>query len=181
MLKKSTKVALGGMVAALSIVFMFLTGILPFLTYAVPCLAGFLLVAVVIECGSQWAFLVYLAVSVLSLLLAPDKQAAMVFTFIGYYPIVKQLVEKHLGSRKLLSWGIKVLVFNVAMLVVYWLLIYVLKMPDIMTEMGSLGQYTGIITLACGNVVFIVFDIALSRVVDAYVQWFRPKFLRKLI
>jgi len=29
-------------------------------------------------------------------------------------------------------------------------------------------------------VVFVVFDIALSRVVDAYVQWFRPRFLRKL-
>lgn len=180
MLKKSTKVALGGMVAALSIVLMFLTGILPFLTYAVPCMAGFLLVAVVIECGYQWAFLVYLAVSVLSLLLAPDKQAAMVFAFIGYYPIVKGLVEQNFASKKLLSWAIKFLVFNLAMLVVYWLLIHVLQIPDVMTEMGSLGRYTGLVTLACGNVVFVVFDIALSRVVDAYVQWFRPRFLRKL-
>lgn len=169
------------MVAALSVVLMFLTGILPFLTYAVPCMAGFLLIAVVIECGYQWAFLVYLAVSVLSLLLAPDKQAAMVFVFIGYYPVAKGLVERRFAKARLLAWALKFLIFNLSMVVVYWLLIYVLQMPDVMTEMGSLGKYTGAVTLACGNVVFFVFDIALSRVVDVYIQWFRPRFLRKFI
>ncbi len=178
MLKRTSQVALGGMIAALCVLLMMLTGILPFLTYAVPAMAGFLMVVMVIECGTKWAVVVYIAVSILSVLVAPDKTAALLFVFfLGFYPILKGTLEK-LPSR-ILEWALKMILFNVCVVAAYLLMIYVLKMPEVMTEMGDLGRYTGIVTLALGNVVFVIFDLALTRIISAYITWFRPKFLRR--
>lgn len=69
---------------ALSIVFMFSTGIIPTLTYAIPALCGALLMAVVIELGSVFAGAIYIAVSILSLLVVADKEAAVMYAaFLG--------------------------------------------------------------------------------------------------
>ena len=54
-MKTSRKVALGGMVTALSLVLMFLTGVFPFATFALPGIAGLLLIMVVIEMGCRQA------------------------------------------------------------------------------------------------------------------------------
>ena len=178
MLKNSTRVALGGMIAALSVLLMFMTGLFPFATFALPALAGFLMVVMVIECGYRWAAVVYLAVAILSILTAPDREAALIFVaFLGHYPILKGLIEK-IRFRPL-EWLVKIVSFNVCILFAYFLMIYVLQIPDIMTEMGEFGQYTGVILLGLGNITFIVFDIALTRVISAYISWFRPKFLRR--
>ena len=53
MLKRTSQVALGGMIAALCVLLMMLTGILPFLTYAVPAMAGFLMVVMVVLLQEQ--------------------------------------------------------------------------------------------------------------------------------
>ena len=53
-------------------------------------------------------------------------------------------------------------------------------MPDVMTEMGTLGQFTGLVTLLAGNIVFIVFELALTRIFYFYRHFFRPHFLRKV-
>ena len=178
MLKKSSQVALGGLISALCVILMMMTGILPFLSYAIPAMAGFLMVVMVIECGTKWAIVVYIAVSILSLLISPDKVAAFIFVFfLGYYPILKGSIEKLPSS--MLQWAIKLVLFNICIVASYLLMIYVLKMPEVMTEMGDFGKYTGVITLALGNFVFVVFDIALTRIISAYILWFRPKFLRR--
>ena len=92
---KSRKIAFGGIVAALSLVLMLLTGVLPFGTYALPCFAGILLTSIVIEFGIPWAIGVYVGVSVLSFLLVSDKEAALYYTLIlGIYPILKSLFER---------------------------------------------------------------------------------------
>ncbi|MCI9406312.1 MAG: hypothetical protein HFK04_05295, partial [Oscillospiraceae bacterium] len=93
MLKKSSQVALGGVIASLCTLLMLLTGLFPFLTYAAPAAAGFLLIAIIVDCGYRWAILVYLVVSVLSLFIVPDKQAAIIFVFLGYYPIIKDYLD----------------------------------------------------------------------------------------
>ena len=171
MLKKSSQVALGGVVASLCILLMLMTGFFPFLTYAAPAAAGFLLIAVIVDCGYRWAMLVYLVV--------PDKQAAMIFVFLGYYPVLKDYLDHHMKSRAM-QWIIKFAVFNLSILAAYGLMIYVFQMPDVMTEMGTLGQFTGLVTLLAGNIVFIVFELALTRIFYFYRHFFRPHFLRKV-
>ena len=67
-----------------------------------------------------------------------------------------------------------------SILVAYGLMIYVFQMPDVMTDMGSLGRFTGLVTLLAGNIVFIVFELALTRIFYFYRHFFRPHFLRKV-
>ena len=69
------KLAFCGVMAALSTVLLFLTGVAPVATLALPAIAGCLLIPVVVEAGLPWAFGVYGVCSVLSFLLAPDREA----------------------------------------------------------------------------------------------------------
>ena len=117
-MSKSGKIALGGLLTALGVVLMFLTGLIPIGTYALPAIAGVLLIVAVIEIGAKWAWMIYAAVAVLSLLFAADKEAALLFVlFFGYYPVLKSFLERI--SNKVLSWISKFAVFNVAVVYVF--------------------------------------------------------------
>ena len=91
-LKRTGKVALCGVMAALSTVIMLLS-YFPYLTYAVPAVAGLLFVILSIEVGPKWSFMSYAATAVLVFLLAEQEAKIMFIAFFGYYPIVKGLVE----------------------------------------------------------------------------------------
>ena len=178
-MKKSTQVAVGGLASALCLLLMFLTGMIPFTTYALPAMAGIVLIAVVIENGTQTAALVYVSVSLLSLFLSPDKEAALMFLcFFGYYPVIKAKLEQI--RPKLLELLAKYGIFNLAIIATYWVISYVLGLPDILEELGELGKYSIAILLGMGNLVFFLYDRALTNLVTFYVRWFRVKVLRKI-
>ncbi len=105
-MSRTIRLAFCGVITALCTVTMFLTGLISIGTYALPAFAGILLIVVVVELGVGWAWPVYLASSVLSLLLAGDKEAAMLFVvFFGYYPILKAQIEGM--HRRVLSYLLK--------------------------------------------------------------------------
>ena len=110
--------------------------------------------------------------------MTPDREAAIMFiAFFGYYPILKSVFEK-LSSR-ILEWILKFSVFNVAVVGAYYVIINFLGMPDIMGEINELGKYGLWIFLGLANVTFLVYDIAITKLITLYLKWFRPKFLRK--
>lgn len=78
--------ALGGVLAALAVVIMGMGTLIPVATYVCPMLCALLLQVVLKTCGVRVAWAWYGAVAILSLLLAPDKEAAAVFLFLGYTP-----------------------------------------------------------------------------------------------
>lgn len=174
-LNKSSKTALGGIIAAVSVVLMFLTSVIPTLTYAIPAAAGLLLLIMVIEIDKKWATVVYVAVSILSALLIADKEAAtMYIAFFGYYPIIKQPIEKHLN--KYLCWVVKMLIFNASVILSYLLLIYVFNLT-----LDDLGEFTKIglaLIYLAFNVVFVIYDIALTRLITAYLYKWQRQFRR---
>ena len=107
-MSKSKQIAAGGIASSLCLLLMFLTGVFPFATYALPAMAGTLLVVVVLELNRATAVMVYVSVSLLSLFIAPDKEAALVFIFFfGYYPILKGLIEQ-IRSADPLELGVEV-------------------------------------------------------------------------
>ena len=91
MQKKSGQVALGGIATGMCIALMFATGMIPFSYYALPALAGLVLIAVREENGLSTALIVFAAVSLLSVFVVPIKEAALLFiAFFGYYPILQE-------------------------------------------------------------------------------------------
>ena len=168
-MKTSVKVSLGGVVAALSLVLMLLCSVIPFGTYAFPTFAGILLVAVVIELGYRWALTVYFVTAVLSFLLVTDKEAALYYTaFLGFYPIIKSLIERI--RLKAVQYLVKYALFNVCIIAAFLIGMTLLSIPK--ESFSLFGVYLPWLFLAFGNVFFIVYDLCVTRLVTLYLlKW----------
>lgn len=146
--------------AALAVVIMGLGGMIPVATFCCPVLAALLLVPVLQTCGRQIAWAWYGAVAALSALLCPDKEAAGLFIFLGYYPILKPRLDK---LPKALAWGAKFLLFNLAAAVLYAFLIWLLGIPGLKEEFQEMGLTLFILTLVLGNLTFFLTDFLIGR------------------
>lgn len=128
MRSKAAKVALCGVVSALSVVLMLMTGIVPVATIALPALAGCLTIAIVAETNVRYGFAVYCVVSVLAILLTPDREAILFYIlFFGYYPTLYGLLMRI--KRKPLRVLAKFGVFNLAMALETALAVWVFADP----------------------------------------------------
>ena len=159
MRNNSAKVmALGGVLAALAVVIMCMGGFLVIATYVCPMLCMMLLQIVLKRCGKRVAWAWYAAVAILSLLMGPDKEAAFVFAFFGFYPILKPAFDKWK-----FSWFWKLLFFNCVVLAQYCLMINLLGMAQIAAEFQELGMAMTAVTLLLGNLTFFLLDRLLGR------------------
>ena len=145
--------------AALALVIMNLVGLIPVATYVCPALCMIILSVVLKLCGRRIAWAWYGAVAILSLLLAPDREAAAIFLVLGYYPILKPALDQ-------LRFGkfLKILLFNSVILLMYWLLIRLFGMEQLAKEYLEMGILMTLVTLILGNMVFFMLDRILSRV-----------------
>lgn len=152
------EMALGGIMAALALVIMSLGAMIPSATFVCPMFSCLLLQVVLKFCSKRTAWAWYGAVAILSLLLCPDKEAAAVFVFLGYYPIIKPVFE-----RCKLRWLYKAVYFNVVILTMYWLLIHLFGMAQLAAEWEELGFAMTLVMLFLGNVTFFMLDAVLGR------------------
>lgn len=153
MRNQAKKIAMGGMLAALAVVIMSLGGLIPMATFVCPMMCMVILQVVCKLCGSRVAWAWYGAVALLGILLGPDKEAAAVFAFLGYYPILKP----RLDVMKL-GLVLKILLFNGAVLIMYALLMNLFGMAEIAAEFQEMGAVMTLITLILGNVTFFLLD-----------------------
>ena len=171
-MKNSMKVALCGVVAALTVVLMLFEGLVSVASVAIPAVAGCLLIPIVAEAGLGHAFGAYGAAAVLVLLLAPDREAALIYVlFFGYYPALFAVVSK-IKSRILL-WGAKLMIFNAAAIAEGLLAIYVLGIP--FEDFPLLGGWGPVVLLALANLVFVLYDYVLAGLIGQYYRRFYGK------
>lgn len=155
-MKKRTsagEVALGGVLAALAVVIMCLGGLVPVMTYVCPLILALMLEVVRLTCGNRIAWAWYGAVAILGLLLGPDREAAFLFVFLGYYPIVKPKLDRLPLS---LLW--KVLLFNAATAAAYGILLNLAGMDALRAEFREMGHILLTVTILLGNMVFFLLD-----------------------
>ena len=102
------------MLCALSVAFLWLSGILPLSTYFWPILASAALLPAREECRKSYAWSCFAAAAILGLLLCADKEAALLFCFLGYYPLLKPKIDAI--SSKVLRLLLKVALLCVELL-----------------------------------------------------------------
>ena len=158
MRNQAKDMAFCGIMAALAVVIMSMGTLIPLATFVCPVICMLILGFVQKMTSRKLAWAWYFSVAILSLLLAPDKEAAAVVVFLGYYPIIKKQFEKFK-----LSFLLKLLYFNAVILVMYGLLIYLFGMDQIAAEFAEIGTIMTILTLAMGNVCLILVDRLLTR------------------
>lgn len=176
-MNQNKKLILSSIVAALSLFLMIIAGIIPIGTYAIPVVASLLYIVLVKEIGYGWAVMAYAVTSIMSFILCADKETAINFIlFFGYYPILKMQLEKiHLLALKII---IKLTIFNAAMIAVFYIATFILMIPA--SAYTVFGLYIPWIILAVGNVVFIIYDYALTGLTVQYDKYW-SKIVKKII
>ena len=177
-MKKTSQIALGGIMAALSVVVMMLTGLIPMAEFALPAIAGLFLIPIVVEIGWGAAWLTYAAVALLSVIVAPNKECVLYYIlFLGCYPLLKSFMERR--KSRAAEWAMKLVVFNALAAAIAALAVWIFRFPGY-AEMFQEALWM----LAAGwlllNIVFVVYDVALTRLISGYIQWFRPRYIRKI-
>ena len=179
-MKQSSKMAFTGVLCALSLVIMFLGGMIPSATIAMPALAGCLLIPIVAELGVKWGVAGFAAVSILSFFIVTDKEALLIYIlFFGYYPVVYGLFDKF--KSETLKMVLKLLIFNAAAISEFFLTIYLLGIPfETIEGLGVFAPFAPFILLLLANLVFVIYDKALKGLIILYFQKFHKQALRLL-
>ncbi len=180
MKEKSFKTVLGGILSSLAVTIMLFGSIIPFATFAVPAIASICIFFFVIEYGVKFAVVVYVAISILSAFIVPDKELAFMFIlFFGLFPIVKYFIESKLKPTTV-QWIAKLIFCNASIALIYSLLLFVFVFPVIRQELEQYSNLMLVGLMVLGNITFILYDIAFTRLIYSYVNFYRKKFIRKL-
>lgn len=164
--RETREIALAGMLAALGAALLCLGTLVPLATYAAPVLASAAILAAREECRALPAFGCYVVSAALGLLLAPDREAALLYVFLGYYPLLKPRFDA-LRPRALGALA-KLLLFCGAVGAMYALLIFVFRLDAVVREAAETTPALLAATAALGVVVFFVYDLALERLTKIY-------------
>lgn len=149
---KSSQIAKGGIFAALSLILLYLSSVLPTNKLFILGIASCIIPLSLITTGIKNTFIVYLAVSLLSLFIIPSKLISIAYILIfGAYGFVKYFIEKLRNIP--LEFVLKLLYFNIssAIIIFIYKLVF-LKIPNI-------NIYLVILIM---EVAFIVYDYALT-------------------
>ncbi len=169
-MKQTKKLTLSAMLAAVAAVLM-LVSYFPYLTYAVPAVAGGVMAVAVIELSGKWAWVSFVA-SVLPVALFAESEAKLLYIcFLGYYPILKSIFERL--QNRMAEIAVKLGAFNLAVAALYFISIKVLGLP--MEDTSLFGRFAVPVLWMAGNVVFLLYDLALTRVIAAYMWRLHPK------
>lgn len=176
-LQKSMSLAFCGLLGALMIVTMLLGNILPLTSVLCPAVAGFFLIPALRECGFSFSMMLFLAVSILSLLLLPDKEAALLFSLLlGLYPLCRPFINRisHAPIRMIT----KFLFCNLMFAAIYFLLLFVFAPTVFAAEFSSYGMVAIGLLILFGNIGFFLYDLCLGRISFLYEYKLRKQLFR---
>ncbi len=159
------KITLCGIMAALSITFLYIGGI-TVLDLSVILLCSLVTMFVMTETGERMTWVYFAVTATLALMLLPSKLYAIEYTLFGaLYPILKMHLER---LKPMLAWVLKILTLDLMLLGCVLLGQLVFSLGD---EYFSLGALTFIL----GSLFFILFDRALTVCISFYIVKLRDK------
>ena len=156
---RSGRTALGGVLAAGSLVFLWLASVTPTGRLGLTAVAGLFPMAAVLAAGRNAGYLCWAASGLLGFFLLPDKGVSLLYlAFLGLYPIVKSRIE---SIRRLpVEWVLKLVFFDLA-LTLFWFFLRGMFLPD---PPVWLAENVPVLYLL-GNLVFVLYDVGLSRLI----------------
>ena len=156
--KRTKKLAAAAVLSALGVVILYLASIFEMIDLSVTMFASFLCAFAVEELRGRYPLLIYAVTGILALLLLPQKFCALVYLlFFGIYPVLRPLL---LRLPRLLSWLLRLALFNVS------LLLLVLFCRYFLPELAAEGF--GLLLFGAANAAFVVYDILLTMLLRLY-------------
>ena len=180
--EKTKKLTLCATLAAMGVVLLLIGGFIEVLDLSMAALASFFCIFAVIEMGRGYPWMVFAVTGILAVVIMPQGLGGWLYLiFFGYYPILKEKIEKLFMP---LAWLLKLIVFNLAV-TVYAVICYFLffgQLEALFNEAASLlgGVGNGAVIIAAIylvlNIVFVVYDVALTNLITLYLVKLRKKF-----
>jgi len=167
------KTALCGLLTALAVVVMLLTGAMGIGTFAGPVLAMAVLLPVYEEYGGRAALTAYAATAILGILLVPDVELAWVYAAFGWYPVARKHIAR-LPSRAL-RFLVRTALCTGVIITLYGLL---LRGLGLTADLLDASLAFNLLLLVMGNVVFLLLDTALARLTTLWHHKLRRRFFR---
>ena len=159
------------MLSALGVVILGLGAVIEVLDITVAIIASLFVTYAVIEIGGPYPWLIWIVTSTVSLLLLPLKTPVLFYALLaGYYPILKQKIERKMARFP--AWVLKFGIL-VASLVLMWGVMWLFA-PALLETSGGWVMITA--TLALGVVAFVLYDFCLSRLVMLYFAKLQKRF-----
>lgn len=154
MKEKSKRIAVCGVMTALGVVIMMLGAFLGIGIYLAPMLIGVCLIPIGREWGTKYHILLWIAISLLSVVLISNPEENLMFLCLfGWYPVLRPVLQKLTLILRVIA---KLLIFNVIVIALELLLLWVL-VPE------SIGTAWAVLLLVLGNVAFLIYDFAIPR------------------
>ena len=153
-MKQTKRIALGGIMSALCVVIMMIGAIIGLGVYVAPMIAGICLIPTGKKYGKGYHTMLWIIVSILSILLVPDIEEGLMFLCLfGLYPIVQPYFQRLPRIARLI---VKLLYFNVVIIAVE-AFVMILLVPEAMPPVMMA------VLLVLGNVTFILYDAVIPR------------------
>ena len=172
-LSLTRRLAFSAIIAALSVVFLYIGCLTSVLDLSAAALCALLTMLVVVEIGQRYAWLTVAVAGVLSMLLLPDKLVAVEYIFLGgIYPVMKAILEK---LPYWFAWLAKLSLLDTMLLVT-------IALSKLVFFSGGESDldFTWLVMLL-GTLFFILYDMTLSTCITAYITRLRKRLgLRKL-
>ena len=147
------RVALVGVLAALSLIALYLSAVSPTARMGIVAIAGLFPAGAVVSAGLKAGFFCYGAAGLLGLLLVPDKANALLYLlFFGLWPMLKSLLER-IPARPL-EW----------LLTLFWFGLHSLFLPFLPETLQAPWM-----VYAAGNAAFVIYDVGFSKLISFYV------------
>lgn len=158
-MRNSTTLAVCAVSTSLSVVLLFVGGIVSVLSYVVPMLLGFLMIMLRRTFGAKSAWITYLSVGILSFVLVSEKECMLMYAFFfGYYPIIRDALLKI--KPRVLSYFVRLIIFNASMLLCQLALIYIFGIPFL--EEGQ-GNWFIVVFAVLMNFLFVIYDLLTEK------------------
>lgn len=152
-------IALSGLLSAVALVLLYLSGIIPSGWVGVTAVAGLAVAVAVSSAGLQCGVMTYIVSAVLALLLIPAKQTALVYgAMFGLYPLLKLLFER--VKNRALEYLLKLAFFNVMLFALY----HIAKGLFFAGLSWSWKIPFPLVLAVVGSVIFLAYDFAFSKV-----------------
>lgn len=164
------------MLCALGVVILWLGSVIEVIDLSMAVIASLLCVIAVIEYGGGAPWLIFAVTSILSFVLLPNKGIVAIYAFFfGYYPILKEKLEMR---GRVLSWVCKEVIYHLALVAILLSWRFLFFTEDLALPSTPI---LWVAVFAALEVVFILYDVALTRLISFYIFRLRRRlpFFRK--
>jgi len=170
MSKKTRKMTLSALFAALCVISLFIASVWPTGRFGLVAFASLFVAAAVVEGKMSSGISVFVVSSITGMLILPNRAAPILFiAFFGYYPIAKSFIEHIKGT--LLQWVIKLALFNIAALAIWLFMREVLF--DTMRNSPLFGvELSGfpVVLFLGGSILFLIYDFGFTKLIWFYIN-----------